>query len=113
MCGVTKMFVGELIEAGALPQQPGATLMAKMPGSLSEAPICPFQQTKKKNLALYEPLQILRLNWGAVLVGAAKALAGREGESGPLRPSHIHAAFQQLSEEGRIPQRVSPRHRRL
>ncbi len=44
---------------------------------------------------------------------AARALASEQGDTGPLRPAHIHAAFHQLGGQGKVPQRVRGRHRRL
>ncbi|KAK9823948.1 hypothetical protein WJX72_006600 [[Myrmecia] bisecta] len=47
------------------------------------------------------------------LIEAGRAIAHEQGDTGPLRPSHIHAAYQQLDKQGHIPHQTAPKRLRL
>jgi hTAFII28-like protein conserved region len=84
MCGIAKVFVGELIEAGVA----GCaciTTRAGLPAAMA------YSQVKSG-----EP----------GLPPAAREIAEQRGEQGPLRMHHVHEAYQQLDREGRIPHRT-------
>lgn len=103
MCGIAKIFVGQLVEAGA------------RCGSSPSIPPQPYPSSCMSGFACLRqhftvPLRIPVLRCPGC---AARALANEQGDEGPLRPAHIHAAYQQLGGKGKIPQRTSGRHRRL
>ena len=74
MCGITKIFVGDLIETGE--EEPPETL------GLS--------------LFVIRTAQLQHAH-------AARMLAAEAGDKGALRPVHVHKAYQQLDREGKVP----------
>lgn len=85
MCGIAKVFVGELIEAGVV------RLCRQVPKVL----VC---------LQLWHGCA--RTEFQPGLLTAAREIAEQRGEQGPLRVHHVHEAYQQLDREGRIPHRT-------
>lgn len=100
MCGITKLFVGDLIETGMFRTQ-------------ASSPIClaPSYDTWATDLqcSLGNDLSIKACYWW----NAARVVAAEAGERGALRPVHVQKAYQRLDQEGKNPHRGQKRARRL
>ena len=112
MCGIAKVFVGELVETGVC-AEPNVLLVV----------LCDHIRGKSRSPTMFLGFGDLcaahctaittcntLVTEGARLTPcelptAARSIAADQGDAGPLRRSHLEAAYQALDRAGRVPHR--------
>lgn len=118
LCGIGKMFVGDMVEMGEWQQRAalrGQRVSLRSPLTCSNScdPLCARHTCSAPSPIMHRAYQCCNQfhapPWHCL--HAARHMAGLEGHTGPLLPRHIRRAYQQLELVDKGPPRKQPRKR--